>query len=323
MELTKRIFFIASLAIYGVFNAYAFAEVRPVNLQTTTIKEPTGEVYKASSSVVAPLSRVTFYRLTQASGLGAVGLEINGHYHTSLQQGSFTELCMDAPTKVALSLRLVRTGELVKNVRDGAGEINLRPGQENYVRLADLGNGRVSFQVVEANAAKPELRQVNRQTHAVSRVPNALSCEPVQSAQAKPVAAATQIEVITLGADALFAFGRSDAEGISPDGREELDKLITRLQTRYGTLDKKQIQVVGYADPLGTDVTNKRLSAARALTIKNYMIAGGIPGSKITSEGRGSASPIVANCPREVTSQSIACNKPNRRVVIGVSVLTQ
>jgi OOP family OmpA-OmpF porin len=295
MEITKRILLASALALCGVFTNYAYAEPRSVNLQTSNVQEPTGETYKSSAQVRAPLSRVIFYRPVQSGGLGAAGLEINGHYHTSLQMGSFAELCMDAPAKVALSLRFVRTGELVKNVRDGAVEISLKPGQESYVKLSDLGSGRETFQVVEANIAKTELRQASRQTHAVSRVPNALSCEQTQGAQARPVIAFTQIEVITLGADALFAFGKSDAQSISPDGKDELDKLIMRLQTRYGTLDKKQIQIVGYADPLGTDASNKRLSAARALTIKNYMIAGGIAGNKITSEGRGSASPIVAN----------------------------
>mgnify|MGYP000078325583 CR=1 FL=1 len=128
---------------------------------------------------------------------------------------------------------------------------------------------------------------------------------------------------VTYNADALFDFGKSDAASISYNGQGELDKLISRLHTRYGSFDKKQIHIVGYADPLGTDAVNKRLSVARANTIKNYMIAGGIPASKITSEGRGSSSPIVANCPRVATPESIACNKPNRRVVVGVAVLTR
>jgi OOP family OmpA-OmpF porin len=323
MEFTKRILLASVLALFGSFCNPAAAQQLNSDFRTGPVTEPVGEAYKAPAVVEAPLSRVTFYRAVQGSGTGATGLEINGHFHTALQLGSFSELCMAGPAKASISPRQVRTGELVKNYRDSAIQINLLPAQETYVRVADIGNGRAAFNVVDANTAKTELRQTRRQVHAVSRVPNALACAPQDVAQATPIANATQIEVITLGSDALFEFGKSDIAGISYNGRGELDKLIARLQTRYGTFDQKHIQIIGYADPLGTDASNKRLSVARANTIKNYMIAGGMPAAKITSEGRGSSSPVVTNCPRVATPESIACNKPNRRVVVGVSVLTR
>ena len=321
MEFIKRILLLSVIALLGG-GSLALAQQQNNDFRTGPVTDPIGETYKNSSVADANLSKVTVYRAAEGSGLGAVGLEINGHYHTSLQQGTFSELCMAGPAKVSVSSRMVRTGELVKNARDSAIQVELKPTQETFVRMTDSGNGRSSFRMVESSAAKSELKQARRQVHAVSRVPNAVSCVPQDAVQVTAIAPATQIEVITLGADALFEFGKSDADSISYIGRAELDKLIARLQTRYGTFDKKQIQIVGYADPLGTDAANKRLSTARAQTIKNYMIAGGIPAGRITSEGRGSSSPIVANCSRVATPQSIACNKPNRRVVVGVAVLT-
>jgi OmpA-OmpF porin, OOP family len=323
MEFIKRILLVSVLALFGVLCNPLAAQQLNNDFQTSHVAEPIGETYKTPALVQAPLSRLTFFRAAQGQGAGAIGVEINGHFHTALQLGSFSELCIAGPVKASISPRLVRTGELVKNYRDNVIQIDLQPAQEAYVRVADIGNGRAAFNVVDASNAKIELRQTRRQVHAVSRVPNALSCTPQDVAQATPVANATQIEAITLGSDALFDFGKSDAASISYNGQGELDKLISRLHTRYGSFDKKQIHIVGYADPLGTDAVNKRLSVARANTIKNYMIAGGIPASKITSEGRGSSSPIVANCPRVATPESIACNKPNRRVVVGVSVLTR
>lgn len=320
MEFIKRILLATLFVWLGVFSNLAKAQPQSDDARVGTVTEPTGDSYKPSSTIGAPLSRVIFYRAAHGYGVGATGIEINGHYHTSLQLGSYAELCMAAPTKALVSARLVHVGDQVKNFRDSTTQLNLRPAQEAYVRVADMGNGRASFQVVEADIAKTELRQTRRQIHAISRVPNAVSCEPTE---VKPAAPTSQIEVITLGSDALFAFGKSDVASISADGRVELDKLVKRLQTRYGSFDSKQIQVVGYADPLGSDVANKRLSAARAQTIKSYMIAGGIDANKITSEGRGAASPVVTNCPREATPQSIACNKPNRRVVVGVSVIAR
>ena len=37
---------------------------------------------------------------------------------------------------------------------------------------------------------------------------------------------------------------------------------------------------------------------------------------KITSEGRGDAQPVVTHCGARISKEAIACNKPNRRVVI-------
>lgn len=321
MEFIKRTLFALLLVTVGSFSTLVKAAQQNGDMGTVT--GPIGEAYRAPSSMDASLSRVTFYRLAQGYGLGASGLEVNGHYHTSLVSGSYAELCMVAPITASISTRLVHVGDQVKNYRDATTQLNLKPGQEAYVRVADTGNGRLSVQLVDASIAKTELRQTRRQIHVVSRVPNAESCDRQEVAQARAVTPVSQIEAITLGSDALFAFGKSDAAGISTNGRSELDKIIKRLQTRYGEFEDKQIKVIGYADPLGSDATNKRISTARAQTIKDYMIAGGINQNKITSEGRGSASPVITNCPREATPQSIACNKPNRRVVVGVSVITR
>lgn len=319
MKFIKHILFASFLGFFGAFTVGALAQQGSEAPRIGTVTEPLGDLYKTPRTMPAQLSRITLYRATYGYGTGVTSVQVNGHYHTSLLQGSYTDLCLSAPVRAALSSRLVRTGDGVKNYADATTTLSLKAGQEAYVRVSDVGNGRAMFAVVDASTALYELKQTRRQIHAVSRVEGAQSCEP--DVVATPVAAATQVEAITLGADALFAFGKSDADAISPEGRAELDRLVARLQKQYGAFDKAYLQVVGYADPLGTPASNKRLSAARAETIKNYMVAGGIASSKISSEGRGSASPIVANCPREVTPQSIACNKPNRRVVVGVSRL--
>jgi hypothetical protein len=56
MEITKRILLASALALCGVFTNYAYAEPRSVNLQTSNVQEPTGETYKSSAQVRAPLS---------------------------------------------------------------------------------------------------------------------------------------------------------------------------------------------------------------------------------------------------------------------------
>jgi OOP family OmpA-OmpF porin len=280
-----------------------------------SVATPTGQTYRQPKTIPSHLSRITFYRPVKSVGDGVIGIKINDHYHTSLQVGTYSDLCVQKTERAQVTSRLVQTGVSVKEQVDASAQLSLQGGQETYVRVIDLGNGRSTIRVVDAQEAKFELDQTNRQIHAVSRVPNAVTCEAKAPAQ--------RVETITLAADTLFAFGKSDKDAISPDGRQSMDQLITRMQKKYGSFEAVEIQIIGHADPLGNEASNKRLSESRAKTIKDYMVDGGIAAEKITSEGRGASSPLVTNCARVATPESIACNKPNRRVVIGVSIQTR
>jgi outer membrane protein OmpA-like peptidoglycan-associated protein len=41
-------------------------------------------------------------------------------------------------------------------------------------------------------------------------------------------------------------------------------------------------------------------------------------GMSITTEGRGDQDPVVSTCGWQINARTIACNAPNRRVVLGV-----
>jgi OOP family OmpA-OmpF porin len=318
MEFIKCILLAAILALPVAFGTHARAETTADVFYGGTVTSPVGNGFKTPKTLAPSMARVTFYRPPVGYVAGATGIEINGRYHTSLQPASYTEVCMTAPASTSVSLRLMETGQAIKNYVDTTQTLALRPAQEAYVRVTDVGNGSATLGVVTLTTAQKELRSTNRQIHAVSRVPGAVSCNP----QAKPVAT-TSLETITLGSDALFGFGKSNIASIVPYGRQELDKLITRLQNRYGDFENIQVEIVGHADPLGSYESNQRLSTERAQTIQDYMINAGIDSTKISSEGRGATQPVVTNCPRVATPESIACNKLNRRVVVAVSVITR
>jgi outer membrane protein OmpA-like peptidoglycan-associated protein len=65
------------------------------------------------------------------------------------------------------------------------------------------------------------------------------------------------------------------------------------------------VQVVGFADPAGSPQANVELSHLRAQVVSDALVAGGIPGSRITLQARGATS-------FELTSQE------SRRVVITI-----
>lgn len=281
-----------------------------------SVTEPQGEEYVAPQKLNPKLARITFYRPAHGFAPGAAHLEINGHYLTSLQLGGYTEVCVD-PAELLLSARMVQTGSELKNFQDATAKFKSQAAQNFYIRVFEYGDGRATLTPVKADIAQSELKDTRLQIHAVSRLAQARPC--IESAP-NPVAATVQKESIVLGSDTLFAFGRADIKDIVPQGRTAMDALIARLQKEYGSDEGALIHITGHADPLGNSVSNKRLSEARALAIRKYMIEGGMKSERITGQGVGDEQPVITTCGKAVTPETIECNQPNRRVVVSIEV---
>ena len=283
-----------------------------------TVTEPLGESYTAPKKLNAKLARVTLYRPAQGFTPGVAHIEVNGHYHTSLQLGGYTEVCVE-PADFKLAAHMLQTGGELKNFQDATATLKPQADQNLYVRVFEYGDGRATLTPVKAELAQAELKDTRRQIHAATRVVDAKECFEPEPRPA-PAPRIVKKESIVLGADALFAFGKADVKGISAQGRDSLDELIGRLQKEYGNDENAFIQITGHADPLGNPVGNKRLSEARALAIRSYMIQGGMSAKRITGEGMGDTQPVIATCGKAATPETIECNKPNRRVVVSVQV---
>ncbi|MBB4225767.1 OmpA family protein [Variovorax guangxiensis] len=143
----------------------------------------------------------------------------------------------------------------------------------------------------------------------------AVKAEVVAPVPAAAVAAAPQR--FKLAADALFAFDKSDMADMSADGRAQLDQLAAQLKGQYKRFDT--ITVIGHTDRLGGDIYNQALSAARAATVRDYLIAQGLPRSALRAFGVGKTQPLVSCNDGGSRSQLIACLQPNRRVELEVS----
>lgn len=286
-----------------------------------TVTEPLGEGYVQPQKLASDVARITLYRPVTGYATGVSSLQINGHYHTSLQHGSYSEICLP-PGRINLASRMVKTGSPIKDKNDATAGLPVKAGQNVFFRLAELNENRSTITPVATEVAVAELKDTRRQIHAVSRVPNSVDCFPA-TPTTTPAPRVIKQEKITLGADALFAFGKADIKQISPAGRASLDELIARIQKDYGTQEGVLIQIAGHADPLGNAASNKRLSSARAQAIRTYMVDGGLNPKAITSVGIGSEQPVITSCSKTATPQAIACNKPNRRVEVDVQVLAR
>jgi OOP family OmpA-OmpF porin len=77
---------------------------------------------------------------------------------------------------------------------------------------------------------------------------------------------------------------------VRSDARDQLDELAQGLSgIEYG-----KIVTVGYADRIGTQSYNLRLSQRRANSVKSYLVSKGIPAERISTEGRGELDPATA-----------------------------
>ena len=310
---------VLALACAGVLAAPAFAadnnnDVIKSN-GVSTVEAPLGDRFAMFDRVVARQTRVIFYRPTTQKQPGAATVYVNGYYHASLIPGAYAELCMP-PIKAEIGVRMVKVGDRPKDNVQAITLQNLHAGQTTFMRLREAGAADTVFEPISANEALAELAPTRQQIHTISRVPDGQACidaGPVAPEVAKPP---QQIQQINLAADALFAFGKSDSNSMTAAGRQSLDELVKKIKGEYLTIER--INLIGHADPLGNEALNERLANERALSVRSYLLSHGLPNTRITGQSKGAREPLVTTCSNVQSPASIACNQPNRRVVVEI-----
>ena len=272
--------------------------------------ESLGGGFQVPGGVSAAQSRVVFYRAAQNALTGATSLFLDGRYHASLEPGAWSALCYKTGL-VEMGARQMLVGSQPKDLPDTITAMSLMPGQTHYVRVQQSADKPV-LQPVAAAQAVQELAGTRQQIHTISRVE-----QVCQEGVAPAIAPAPVTERITLPADTLFAFDRSDQQAMTGAGVKAIDRLLARIRTDFSRID--HLHVIGHADPLGQVDRNEKLAQDRAQTVRDYIVSKDLPNLRITTEGRGSSEPVVTTCGRKATPASIACNLPNRRVVVVVT----
>ena len=111
--------------------------------------------------------------------------------------------------------------------------------------------------------------------------------------------------VVQLAEDSfLFEFDKAD---LRPENREILSRIAGVLLASYGY----KVYVYGHTDGQGDPVYNQGLSERRAKSVRDYLVAAGIPGGILDAQGFGATSPRVSGVSREARQK-------NRRVEIGI-----
>ena len=91
-------------------------------------------------------------------------------------------------------------------------------------------------------------------------------------------------------ADRIIEF-ESGSANITARGTAVLDEMAAAMKTMSG----QKFEIVGHTDNIGSRAYNLALSAARATSVKNYLVAKGIDGGAIATNGEGPDRPVASN----------------------------
>jgi outer membrane protein OmpA-like peptidoglycan-associated protein len=97
-----------------------------------------------------------------------------------------------------------------------------------------------------------------------------------------------------------FATGKAE---LTPESQAILDGVAESLVAN----EEIKVQVGGHTDNTGSAAVNKRLSGARAETVRQYLISKGVAADRLTARGYGPSKPVASNKTAEGRAQ-------NRRV---------
>ena len=109
----------------------------------------------------------------------------------------------------------------------------------------------------------------------------------------------------------IFTFDNLNFESNSPvliAGSEKTVQDLAKIMTAY---PKVQVKLTGYTDNTGDSLQNRKLSAKRAFTVRNLLIANGISDIRIDFTGKGASNPVASNATEAGKAQ-------NRRIEVKV-----
>lgn len=253
------------------------------------LDRPLGVAYSAFKDLAPEQTRLVFYR-PEGDGVGVITLHVDGRYHTSLQNGAFSVLCLERDS-VNLQAQPGRSWARADAAREVSQNVVMSGGQTLFVRLSEALATRPRMDVVPASVGAQEAQNTREQMHSLSRVPLAKPC--VQAATPSLVFAP---ELITLSAQ-------------SAKNPAELSQLLKRLEQQYRPFKRTSMHIVGHADDVGHEASNENVSKELAAEVQRYFVNQSTRFNPITSEGRGSK------------DRQNASGQPTRRVVIGMTVI--
>lgn len=259
------------------------------------VNKPLGETYAAVTSVAADQTRLVLYRATrearetrnvskkQPDAVGVVSVYLNDRYHASLQKEAFSVVCL-AGNKAEVRTRFLPDNTAdIKPELDTRHTVAMKSGQSVYLRVSELAGQKSRIDIVAPQIAAAELANAKQQMHTLSRVSGAQPCR-----ESDPSTIKFDPNVITFGSDAIFEHKKTEISAITPEGKQELQQIINKINVKYKTFDDVKVHVVGFANDEQDETLNQLISQQRANSVRTYLNKQGLRTTTLTHEGRGS-----------------------------------
>jgi outer membrane protein OmpA-like peptidoglycan-associated protein len=111
--------------------------------------------------------------------------------------------------------------------------------------------------------------------------------------EALAVPRGTRIEASAPPTIRLPIFFEFNSAQLRPEASQLLDKVSAALAS--GELETFRFSIEGHTDDVGSPEYNAALSAERAKAVENYLLAKGVPRSRLGTIGHGEAEPVAPN----------------------------
>jgi outer membrane protein OmpA-like peptidoglycan-associated protein len=201
----------------------------------------------------------------------------------------------------------LRRGELAEiEARDYQAALDKQKAEQQLASLTQSQLSRTREQLASASDRLSGAEQQLANERAMREAAEKRAKEAMDKlAASAAVKQETRGTVITLPGNVLFSTGKST---LLPGAQAKLDAVAEALRDQAD----HDIVIEGHTDAQGSDDTNLRLSQERAQSVKDYLVARGVPTNRIRVVGVGETRPIADNSTPEGRAQ-------NRRVEIIVA----
>ena len=269
--------------------------------------------YSQPKSIKEGHTQVVFIRDKEGLNGPAANIFIQGHYLTSLLPGSFKAMQLCAhPTRI--NAIYTQSNVSYASARRQNSTQPLTEGATQYFRLVDGANQAIQVQELTETQAQSLLPDLKEAIATKSRVKEIEQCaQPVYV----KVPVKTVLNKYTLEASTLFKYAKSGPNDLTPQGRNEVAKIAAEIKRDQEAIS--HIAVIGYTDPVGSELSNQQLSQRRADTVRTLLVQDGAVKKNILVEGRGEQELVVSDCDQKYANDKAAreqCDFPNRRVEV-------
>ncbi len=240
--------------------------------------------------------------------LAGVGAARNNVDYSGVGIGDKTRTSLMANVGLGLQYLFSDSFGLQADVRHQWSRSDAKSSTNNFNADGTIGNTLVNLGAIFRFGAPAAV--VAEPTPEPAPIAAAAEPTPEPAPAPAPAACVPQVDTITVSAEKLFSFDKSN---LTNDGKAALDEAAAKIKANP---EFKAVIVTGHTDRLGSDEYNQKLSERRANIVKDYLVAQGVDQSVIQAIGKGESEPVVECAGNGKTKKLITCLQPNRRVTI-------